>query len=70
MAPKMIEEDFTPLMKSQLLNKDAGIAQLAAQDKNLDMPALDLVAEQLNFLQAQGWQEKDVSILIKALKKS
>ena len=70
MAPKMIEEDFTPLMKSQLLNKDAGIVQLAAKDKNLDMPALDLVAEQLNFLQAQGWQEKDVSILIKALKKS
>lgn len=69
MAPKMIEDDFTPLMKSQLLHKDAGIAQGAAQDKNLDMPALDLVAEKLNFLQEQGWQEKDVSILIKALQK-
>ena len=67
MAPKMIDDDFTPLMKSQLLHKDAGIAQGAAQDKNLDMPALDLVAEKLNFLQEQGWQEKDVSILIKAL---
>ena len=69
MAPKMIDDDFTPLMKSQLLHKDAGIAQGAAQDKNLDMPALDLVAEKLNFLQEQGWQEKDVSILIKALRK-
>lgn len=69
MAPKMIEDDFTPLMKSQLLHKDAGIAKVAAQDKNLNMPALDLVAEKLNFLQEQGWQEKDVSILIKALQK-
>ena len=69
MAPKMIDDDFTPLMKSQLLHKDAGIAKEAAKDKNLEMPALDLVAKKLNFLQKQGWQEKDVSILIKALQK-
>lgn len=69
MAPKMIAEDFSPLMKSQLLHKDAGIAQSASQDKGLAMPALDLVAKNLAYLQEQGWHEQDVSILINALKK-
>ena len=67
LGPKMIAEDFSPLMKSQLLDKDAGIAQMAAQEKDISMPALDLVAGQIATLQDNGWQEKDISILIKAI---
>ena len=67
LAPKMIDDDFTPLMKSQLLDKDAGIATMAAKAKGLNMPGLDLVAKQLADVQERGWQERDVSILIKAL---
>jgi len=67
LAPKMIDQDFTPLMKSQLLDKDAGIAKMAAKAKQLHMPGLDLVAAQLADVQERGWQEQDVSILIKAL---
>jgi 3-hydroxyisobutyrate dehydrogenase-like beta-hydroxyacid dehydrogenase len=67
LAPKMIDQDFTPLMKSQLLDKDAGIAKMAAKAKELNMPGLNLVAAQLADVQDRGWQEQDVSILIKAL---
>jgi len=67
LGPKMIAKDYTPGMESRLLEKDIHIARQAAQAQGLTLPALDLLKQQIGFLQENGWQKKDISILFEAL---
>ncbi|MCE2517528.1 MAG: NAD(P)-dependent oxidoreductase, partial [Alphaproteobacteria bacterium] len=68
LGPKMIADDFSPLMQSRLLDKDIGIAFDASQDVGIYTPALEVVRDQLRDVQDRGWQVQDISILFEALK--
>lgn len=68
LGPKMIADDFTPLMQSRLLDKDIGIAFDASQAIGISTPALEVVRNQLRDVQDRGWQVQDISILFEALK--
>ncbi|XDZ66116.1 NAD(P)-dependent oxidoreductase [Alphaproteobacteria bacterium LSUCC0684] len=67
LGPKMITRDFTPGMESRLLDKDIEIARASAHARGLSLPALELLGEQISFLQECGWQKEDISILYEAL---
>ena len=54
LGPKMVTDDFTPLMKSKLLDKDIDIALTSSQGAGLDLPALKLVRDAIAVLQKRA----------------
>jgi 3-hydroxyisobutyrate dehydrogenase-like beta-hydroxyacid dehydrogenase len=67
MGPKMATRDFSAGIEARLHHKDYGLIVDAAQDANLAMPAVALVAQQLNALMGQGWGTDDTSSLLRVL---
>lgn len=68
LGPKMIADDYSPIMKSRLLDKDIGIALDASNSAKIYAPALEVVRKQLGEVQDRGWQVEDISSLFRALK--
>jgi len=67
MGPKMAARDFAAGIEARLHHKDYGLIVDAAQEANLAMPAVALVAQQLNALMGQGWGTDDTSSLLRVL---
>jgi 3-hydroxyisobutyrate dehydrogenase-like beta-hydroxyacid dehydrogenase len=67
MGPKMATRDFAAGIEARLHHKDYGLIVDAAKDANLAMPAVALVAQQLNALMGQGWGMDDTSSLLRVL---
>jgi len=67
MGPKMAARDFAAGIEARLHHKDYGLIVDAARDANLAMPAVALVAQQLNALMGQGWGTDDTSSLLRVL---
>jgi 2-hydroxy-3-oxopropionate reductase len=63
----MATRDFSAGIEARLHHKDYGLIVDAAQDANLAMPAVALVAQQLNALMGQGWGTDDTSSLLRVL---
>ena len=58
-----LDENFTPGFRINLHHKDLGIAQKAAREKGIALPATALVAELVQSLVAQGFGNLDHSAL-------
>ena len=69
LGPKMVADDFTPLMKSKLLDKDIDIALTSSQGAGLDLPALKLVRDAIAVMQEKGWHDDDISSLFRLVRK-
>ena len=67
MGPKMAARDFAAGIEARLHHKDYGLIVDAARDAHLAMPAVALVAQQLNALVGQGWGTDDTSSLLRVL---
>jgi len=67
MGPKMVSRDFKAGIEARLHAKDFFLVKDAATKSNLDMPALQTVAVQLEKLMASGWGYDDTSSLLKVL---
>ncbi|MEG1970424.1 MAG: NAD(P)-dependent oxidoreductase [Burkholderiaceae bacterium] len=67
MGPKMAARDFSAGIESRLHQKDFGLVIEMARDAGLAMPAVALVAQQLNAMAGQGWGRLDTSALLKVL---
>jgi 3-hydroxyisobutyrate dehydrogenase-like beta-hydroxyacid dehydrogenase len=67
MGPKMASRDFAAGIEARLHHKDYGLIVDMARESNLAMPAVALVAQQLNALMSQGWGTQDTSALLKVL---
>lgn len=67
MGPKMATRDFAAGIEARLHHKDYGLIVDAARDAGLAMPAVALVAQQLNALMGQGWGTDDTSSLLRVL---
>ena len=69
LGPKMVGGDFTPLMKSKLLDKDIDIALTSSKEAGLDLPALQLVRQAIGKMQEKGWHDEDISSLFRLVRK-
>jgi 3-hydroxyisobutyrate dehydrogenase-like beta-hydroxyacid dehydrogenase len=67
MGPKMANRDFSAAIEARLHHKDYGLIVDMARESNLAMPAVALVAQQLNALMSHGWGTQDTSALLKVL---
>jgi len=67
MGPKMAERDFAAGIEARLHHKDYGLIVDMARESHLAMPAVALVAQQLNALMGSGWGTLDTSALLKVL---
>ena len=67
MGPKMAGREFAAGIEARLHHKDYGLIVDMARESNLAMPAVALVAQQLNALMSQGWGTEDTSALLKVL---
>jgi 3-hydroxyisobutyrate dehydrogenase-like beta-hydroxyacid dehydrogenase len=67
MGPKMATRDFSAGIEARLHHKDYGLIVDAAQGAHLALPAVALVAQQLNALMGQGWGTDDTSSLLRVL---
>ncbi|HYM48797.1 MAG TPA: NAD(P)-dependent oxidoreductase [Burkholderiaceae bacterium] len=67
LGPKMASRDFAAGMQAWLHHKDYGLVVDMARESNLAMPAVALVAQQLNALVGHGWGNLDTSALLKVL---
>lgn len=67
MGPKMAARDFAAGIPARLHHKDYGLVVDMARESNLAMPAVALVAQQLNALVGNGWGNMDTSALLKVL---
>jgi 3-hydroxyisobutyrate dehydrogenase-like beta-hydroxyacid dehydrogenase len=67
MGPKMAGRDFAAGIEARLHHKDYGLIVDMAREGHLAMPAVALVAQQLNALMGQGWGTLDTSALLKVL---
>ena len=67
MGPKMAGRDFTAGIEARLHHKDYGLIIDMAREAHLAMPAVAIVAQQLNALMGQGWGLDDTSSLLKVL---
>lgn len=67
MGPKMAERDFTAGIEARLHHKDYGLIVDMARDAHLALPAVALVAQQLNALMGHGWGTLDTSALLQVL---
>jgi 3-hydroxyisobutyrate dehydrogenase-like beta-hydroxyacid dehydrogenase len=67
MGPKMVARDFSAAIEARLHQKDYGILVELLRDTQLGLPAVALVAQQLNALVASGWGRDDTSSLLRVL---
>lgn len=67
MGPKMAGRDFAAGIEARLHHKDYGLIVDMAREGHLAMPAVALVAQQLNALMSNGWGTLDTSALLKVL---
>ena len=67
MGPKMAARDFAAGIEARLHHKDYGTIVAAAHEAGLALPAVALVAQQLNALVGQGWGGDDTSSLLRVL---
>lgn len=67
MGPKMAGRDFAAGIEARLHHKDYGLIVDMARDAHLGMPAVALVAQQLNALMGHGWGRLDTSALLQVL---
>lgn len=67
MGPKMAGRDFAAGIEARLHQKDYGLIVEMAREAGLAMPAVAIVAQQLNALVGQGWGREDTSALLKVL---
>jgi 3-hydroxyisobutyrate dehydrogenase-like beta-hydroxyacid dehydrogenase len=67
MGPKMATRDFAAGIEARLHQKDYGLIVEMARDAKLAMPAVAVVAQQLNALVGQGWGTDDTSSLLRVL---
>lgn len=67
MGPKMAGRDFAAGIEARLHHKDYGLIVDMAREAHLAMPAVALVAQQLNALMSQGWGTHDTSALLRVL---
>lgn len=67
MGPKMAARDFSAGIVARLHHKDYGLIVDMARETGLAMPAVALVAQQLNALVGNGWGEDDTSSLLRVL---
>ena len=67
MGPKMAGRDFAAGIEARLHHKDYGLIVDMAREAHLAMPAVALVAQQLNALMGNGWGTQDTSALLKVL---
>lgn len=67
MGPKMAERDFAAGIEARLHHKDYGLIVDMARESHLAMPAVAIVAQQLNALMSNGWGTLDTSALLKVL---
>jgi 3-hydroxyisobutyrate dehydrogenase-like beta-hydroxyacid dehydrogenase len=67
MGPKMAGRDFAAGFEARLHHKDYGLIVDMAREAHLAMPAVALVAQQLNALMSNGWGTLDTSSLLKVL---
>jgi 3-hydroxyisobutyrate dehydrogenase-like beta-hydroxyacid dehydrogenase len=67
MGPKMAGRDFAAGIEARLHHKDYGLIVDTARESHLAMPAVALVAQQLNALMGHGWGKDDTSSLLRVL---
>lgn len=67
MGPKMAERNFAAGIEARLHDKDFGLVREIAHELGIRMPAMELVASQLNTLVASGWGYDDTSSLLRVL---
>ena len=67
MGPKMAGRDFAAGIEARLHHKDYGLIVDMAREAHLGMPAVAIVAQQLNALMSNGWGTLDTSALLKVL---
>lgn len=67
MGPKMAQRDFAAGIEARLHHKDYGLIVDMAREAGLAMPAVALVAQQLNALVGSGWGGDDTSSLLRVL---
>lgn len=67
MGPKMAARDFAAGIEARLHHKDYGLIVDMARDAHVALPAVALVAQQLNALMGHGWGTRDTSALLPVL---
>ncbi|MCA3217642.1 MAG: NAD(P)-dependent oxidoreductase [Burkholderiales bacterium] len=67
MGPKMAARDFAAGIEARLHQKDYGLIVEMAREAKLAIPAVAVVAQQLNALVGQGWGTDDTSSLLRVL---
>lgn len=67
MGPKMAGRDFAAGIEARLHHKDYGLIVDMARDAHLALPAVALVAQQLNALMGHDWGTLDTSALLQVL---
>jgi 3-hydroxyisobutyrate dehydrogenase-like beta-hydroxyacid dehydrogenase len=67
MGPKMAARDFAAGIEARLHHKDYGLIVDMAREAGVGLPAVALVAQQLNALMGQGWGMDDTSSLLRVL---
>jgi len=67
MGPKMIQRDFKAGIEARLHAKDLFLIKDAAKKNDLDLPALETVAVQLEKIMSLGWGSNDTCSLLKLL---
>jgi 3-hydroxyisobutyrate dehydrogenase-like beta-hydroxyacid dehydrogenase len=67
MGPKMAAGDYAPGMQARLHAKDFSLVAQMLPQLNIELPAVELVARQLETLLAHGWGTEDTSGLLRVL---
>ena len=67
MGPKMVVRDFKAGIEARLHAKDFFLVKDAASRAHIDLPALQVVAKQLEKLMDSGWSHDDTSSLLRVL---
>ncbi|MGL4573342.1 MAG: NAD(P)-dependent oxidoreductase [Burkholderiaceae bacterium] len=67
MGPKMAGRDFAAGIEARLHAKDFNLVAEMLPQLGLTLPAIELVAQQLNALVAQGWGSDDTSSLLRVI---
>jgi 3-hydroxyisobutyrate dehydrogenase-like beta-hydroxyacid dehydrogenase len=69
MGPKMAGRDFAAGIEARLHHKDYGLIVDMVREANIALPAVALVAQQLNALMGHGWGGNDTSSLLRVIEK-
>lgn len=64
-GPKVLNRDFSPHFKTDLIYKDLGLAADVAKELELPTPVLSLVKEMFQMARAKGFGAEDMSAIIK-----